>query len=1012
MQTTPSPGAPSRAPASNRPNPMNPFSIPPHRLVVLSAALLCLAGAARAQTYLPDATGGRPYSFQFVTNPAQPAGTVYSADGLPAGLSVNSTTGVVSGTTGAVGLYKGNLHFALNAATSPYPYQITVDPAAGTPTIAGSGAATGTVGTPFTLVIAASNSPTSFNYAQLPPGLTSSGAQISGTPTTAGLFFTSISGNNGNGQGAIVVFMFTIAAAGPLPSLTSAALVSSAQGAAVSYTITATNSPTSFSAIGLPSGLSLNTSTGLISGTPAAPQVATILLAASNSYGSSLPRNLVLTVGSFSAITSPATLAGTAGVAFAATLAASNSPVTFSLTGLPSGLSFNSVTGAISGTPATAGTYTLIAGATNALGAGPSTVVTLSVAGSSGAAGSVAPQIVAAPLSQSVTVGSTAAFSVAAAGSGTLAYQWAFNGVPIAGATSASLSLTLVNATEAGAYTVAVTNSAGTASSAPANLTVLSLFVPPAITAQPYMSTDSAGSPVSFTVGASGTAPLTYQWLLGGAPIAGATSPTLAMLSVQPANAGIYSVVATNSAGSSTSTGALLTVTPGGVAPIFQYQPSPTFITVGGTATLIVGVVGPPSTSFQWYDGGIAIPGATSTSLTFSPVTAGNAGVYSAVITDPAGSVTTSSVALTVNPAGGPPVPVSIVLQPLPVSAQVGGLATFTVAVTGDASIAYQWRKNQSNIAGATGPSFSIVNVQACDGGTYDVVVSNGFSAAYSFPTPLTIDAAGAPSRLTNLSVRGLDGAAGNALIVGIVVAGTGTKSALVRAVGPTLSQFGVTGLLAAPQLSLLNSSQAVVASDAAWGGTAALSAAFAQTGAFPLPPTSLDSAVLATLAPGSYSAQVAGANGGTGVVLLEVYDADTSASPPTSFTDLSARGMSGTGSNVLTIGFVITGPSSETVLVRAVGPTLGTAYSVAGAMANPSVTVYNSSQAVVGFDNVWGGTAALQAAFVATGAFSLPAASADSAVLLTLPPGAYTAQANSANGSTGIALLEVYAVP
>jgi hypothetical protein len=990
---------------------MNRFPLQSSRLFSIAVACLGMAITARAQTGLPDSTAGQPYSFQIVTNPPQAAGTTYSANGLPVGLSVNSSSGVVSGTTQTVGVFKGTLFFAANSTSSPYPFQITVDPAPGSPTISSSGSVVGTVGTPLNYSIVASNGPSSYNIAQLPPGLTASGAQISGTPTTAGIFFTSISANNGNGQGAIVVFMFTISPVAPVPGLTSAAFISSAQGAPVSYTITATNSPTSFAASGLPAGLSLNSSTGVISGTPTAPQVATISISATNSFGSSLPRNLILTIGSFSAITSTTTLAGTAGTSFSASLAASNSPLTFSVTGLPSGLSLDPVTGAITGTPATSGIYTLNASATNALGVGPSTVITLSIAGASSAASAIAPQIVTPPFSQSVTVGSTAQLSVTAAGSGTLLYQWALNGIPIAGATGSTLSLALVDATDAGTYTVAVSNSTGTTEAAPANLTILSLFVPPTITAQPYMSTNSAGSSVTFTVGASGTPPLTYQWLLNGTPIGGSTAPAITIPSVQAANAGTYSVVVTNAAGSTTSAGAVLTVIAGGVAPIFQFQPASTTVTVGGIATLIVGVVGPPPITYQWSKAGTAIPGATSSSLTFSPAAATDAGTYSVVITDPAGSVTSSTVSLTVDPAGGAPVPASMVLQPLPASTPVGGEANFAVAVTCDSPVTYQWRKNQSPIAGATGPSFSIADAQASDAGTYDVLVSNGFSAAYSFPTPLTITPAGPPSRLTNLSVRGFNGAPGNTLVIGFVVGGSGNESTLVRAVGPTLSQFGVTGLLADPQLMVLGSTQNVVASNDNWGGSAALSAAFAQTGAFALPPTSLDAAVVASLPSGAYTAEVAGANGGTGVVLMEVYDADSAPSPTARFINLSARGMAGTGANVLTVGFVIAGPSSETVLIRAVGPTLSS-FSVTGAMSNPEVTVFNSSGAAIGFNDVWGGTTALQAVFTAVNAFALPANSADSALLVTLPPGPYTAQVTGANGSSGIALLEVYEVP
>jgi hypothetical protein len=354
---------------------------------------------------------------------------------------------------------------------------------------------------------------------------------------------------------------------------------------------------------------------------------------------------------------------------------------------------------------------------------------------------------------------------------------------------------------------------------------------------------------------------------------------------------------------------------------------------------------------------------------------------------------------------------VSVVLQPNPVSTPVGGQATFTAAVTGDASITYQWRKNQSPIPGATGPSFTISNVQYSDAGIYDMVASNVFSTAYSVPTPLTVTPAGVPSRLVNVSARGFTGTGSEALTVGFVVGGTGSESTLVRAVGPTLATFGVTGVLADPQLTLFNSNQSVLATNSGWGGTPALSAAFAETGAFTLPTNSLDAALEATLPVGAYTADVHGASGDTGVVLLELYDADTVAQPTAHYINMSVRGQAGGGPNVLTVGFVIAGPSSMTLLIRGIGPAL-TGYSVSGALPDPELTVFDVNQNVVGFNDIWGGTEALQAAFSAVGAFSLPAASNDSALLVTLLPGAYTAQVSSVSGATGIALIEVYEMP
>ena len=155
------------------------------RYLLLACTATAFAISAHAQTVLPNATASTPYSFQITTSPPQSGGTTYTAENLPPGLSINATTGLISGTTTAVGFYKGNLSFTSSGTATLYPYQITVDPAAGTPVITSSGGPTGTVGTPFTYTIVATNNPSSYTIAQLPPGLSISGGVISGTPTTA-----------------------------------------------------------------------------------------------------------------------------------------------------------------------------------------------------------------------------------------------------------------------------------------------------------------------------------------------------------------------------------------------------------------------------------------------------------------------------------------------------------------------------------------------------------------------------------------------------------------------------------------------------------------------------------------------------------------------------------------------------------------------------------------------------------------------------------------------------------
>ncbi len=268
------------------------------------------------------------------------------------------------------------------------------------------------------------------------------------------------------------------------------------------------------------------------------------------------------------------------------------------------------------------------------------------------------------------------------------------------------------------------------------------------------------------------------------------------------------------------------------------------------------------------------------------------------------------------------------------------------------------------------------------------------------------------PGRLANLSVRTQAGTGDQTLITGFALSGAGTKPLLVRAVGPTLAAFGLTGVLADPFVEIAPLNAAKIAENDNWAGTAALKTAFAGVGAFALSPdTSRDSALVFSPAAGAYTAKVVGADNGTGVALVEVYDTGTGNAPKLS--NLSARTQVGTGADVLITGFTVNGNVPKKLLIRAVGPTLG-AFGVGGTLADPVLEVRP-----LGVDNVvatnddWRGTPALKAAFAGVGAFAFAADnSRDAAVAIELPPGAYTATVSGKNNTTGVALVEVYELP
>ncbi len=292
---------------------------------------------------------------------------------------------------------------------------------------------------------------------------------------------------------------------------------------------------------------------------------------------------------------------------------------------------------------------------------------------------------------------------------------------------------------------------------------------------------------------------------------------------------------------------------------------------------------------------------------------------------------------------------------------------------------------------------------------TYDTRGAGGLSGLGNSALATPAVGSSGTARLINLATRAQIGGAAGTPIAGFALAGTGSKKMLVRAVGPGLANFGVSGTLADPTLTLV-SGGATIAGNDNWNASDA--ATFTATGAFALSSASKDAALVATLPTGTYSA-VVGAGGGAGITLLETYDADSSAAPTAALTNASTRAFVGTGDQVLIPGFVVSGSGTLRLLLRAIGPTLAN-FGVTGALADPQLTLYSGANAIGSNDNWSGASNALEIAATAAsvGAFSLVSGSKDAAMLVTLPAGTYTASVSGVGGATGTALVEIYVVP
>jgi hypothetical protein len=444
-----------------------------------------------------------------------------------------------------------------------------------------------------------------------------------------------------------------------------------------------------------------------------------------------------------------------------------------------------SLTGSVTFKPSAAQTYSA---SLHVHAFGARITIGLTGTGTGTASTAVAPAISSQPASATITAGQSATFNVAATGTAPMTYQWNMNGAAISGATSSSYTTPTETMTNNSAkFTVMVSNSAGSAMSNAAVLTVNNPTVAPSITTQPASQTIVSGKTATFTVAATGTSPMNYQWSMNGAAISGATTSTYTTPAETTTNNNAkFTVAVSNSAGSATSNAAVLTVTAATVAPSITTQPASQTVIAGKTATFSVAASGTSPMTYQWSMNGATISGATSSSYTTpAETTASNSAKFTVVVTNSAGSATSNAATLTVTAATVAP---SITTQPVSQTVIAGNAATFSVAASGTSPMTYQWSMNGTAISGATSSTYTTpAETTANNSAKFTVAVSNSAGSATSNAATLTVTA----------STLLLNSSASSVSFGSVNVSSTGTQTVTLTNAGNsniTISNVTVSG--------------------------------------------------------------------------------------------------------------------------------------------------------------------------------------------------------------------------
>jgi alpha-tubulin suppressor-like RCC1 family protein len=526
-----------------------------------------------------------------------------------------------------------------------------------------------------------------------------------------------------------------------------------------------------------------------------------------------------------------------------------------------------------------------------------------------------APSITAAPASGAPAAGANFSLTVTAGGTPPLSYQWRRNGIDLPGETAARLDLPAFSEAQTGRYAVTVSSPWGRVTSTEATVQV---GQPPTLTRAPSTLTapniSAAGlASASFSVTASGTGPLAYQWFRDGAPITGGTAATLTYNAVSTIYAANFWVEVANTAGTARSSPVKLNIGQASLLPVIRRQPASVTAAAGTALTLSVDALAaegaPPASRtlrYTWRRNGMDIFGSSGPTLAISAPAAGTIDRYVVRVSDagsPPNAVASDVAEVSSAPASA--------LANLSVRTALGAGETLILgAVVGGSAKEILVRAagpalRQFGLEGMADPGLelhgsagilaanddwpgSLTPVAAAVGafpfaaGSRDAGVSRSLQGAFTVQARgnsggvVLVEAydvtGGTLSRLVNLSARNRVGTGDDILIAGFALSGTGTRQILIRGIGPRLAAFGVGSPLRDPRLEVFDSGGRSVAVNDNWN--VALEPTFARVGAFGLTAGSLDAALIATLTAGrTYTVQLSGADGGTGEGLIELYE-------------------------------------------------------------------------------------------------------------------------------------------